>query len=283
MPSSDTTDHPHPQQPGWSVTGDWSGQLVATAVHAGHDLRPEVAGEMVLDEEVRRREEDPATDRLGALLPARLVVHRSRFEIDLNRTRDEAVYRTPDDCWGLEVWRTDPLDEAVAEGSLEVYDAFYADLAEHLDVLAARGPFVLYDVHSYNHRGDSDDGSPAPAEDNPEVNVGTGSLDRDRWAPVVDAFEESLEATPGPELDVRENVKFVGRGLAQWVHARYPDTGCVLAIEFKKVYMDELTGEIDDAAVQVLAERLAATREPVLARLASLEPAPAGSTPVTTR
>ena len=29
--------------PIYTASGDWSGQLVATAVHAGHDLRPEVA------------------------------------------------------------------------------------------------------------------------------------------------------------------------------------------------------------------------------------------------
>lgn len=38
------------------VRGDWSGQLVATAIHDGHGLRPEVAAAMVLDEATRLRE-----------------------------------------------------------------------------------------------------------------------------------------------------------------------------------------------------------------------------------
>ena len=47
----------------------------------------------------------------------------------------------------------------------------------------------------------------------------------------------------GP-LDARENVVFEGRSLAWWVHDRYPRVGCVLALEFKKTFMDEWTGEL---------------------------------------
>ena len=255
----------------FTASGDWSGQLVATAVHAGHDLRPEVAEQMILDEEVRFREEDPFTDRFIAHLPARLVVHRSRFETDLNRVREEAVYREPDDAWGLDMWRGGTLDEGIAERSLEVYDAVYDELGRRFDELAARGPFVVFDVHSYNHRRDGALEPPADPQENPEVNVGTGSLDRERWGSVVDAFMDSLAtrwtaiSDPAHRLDVRENVKFVGRGIAQWAHERYPDQAIVLAIEFKKTYMDEWTGQPDEAAVGQIAAALADTYEPVLA------------------
>ena len=53
--------------------GRWDGQFVATAIHNGHDVRPELATEFVLPEPDRLREEDPHTDRIGALLPARLA------------------------------------------------------------------------------------------------------------------------------------------------------------------------------------------------------------------
>ncbi|RIK16194.1 MAG: N-formylglutamate amidohydrolase, partial [Acidobacteria bacterium] len=104
------------------IQGDWSGQLVATAIHDGHELRPQIAAAMVLDEDVRLREEDPFTAVIGAAAPARAVALRSRFEVDLNRPRETAVYRTPEDCWGLQVWREDPLDERLVEDSLAVYD-----------------------------------------------------------------------------------------------------------------------------------------------------------------
>lgn len=240
--------------PAYSII-DAPGPVVTTAIHAGHELRPELADLVLMDEPTRLREEDPFTDRL-LVAGTRVTVHRSRFEVDLNRPRDEAVYRTPDDAWGLQVWRRPPPPEVVAR-SLEIYDSFYAALAARLDRLAERGPFAVLDIHSYNHRRD---GAPAPPGENPEVNLGTGSLDRARWAHVVDAFVDEMRAqqVAGHALDVRENVRFRGGQLARWVHERFPGTGCALALEFKKVFMDEWSGEPDDAHIAELARALSA-------------------------
>jgi N-formylglutamate deformylase len=251
------------------VRGDWSGQLVATAIHDGHGLRPDVTAAMQLDERARRREEDPHTDVIGSGAPAQVVALRSRFEVDLNRPREEAVYREPGDCWGLQVWRGRRLDNTLVQGSLEVYDAFYEDLGRRLDEVAQRGPFVVYDVHSYNHRRDGDSAEVAAAEDNPEVNLGTGTVE-DRFRPVVEAFTRSLQAqeVAGHRLDVRENVKFEGRALAWFVHGRYPGRGVCLALEFKKTFMDEWTGEVDESHLRQLQDALTATHGPVLEALA---------------
>lgn len=252
-----------------SVRGDWSGQLVATAIHGGHGLRPAVERAMVLDERARRREEDPHTDVIGSGAPAQVVALRSRFEVDLNRPREEAVYRVPEDCWGLDVWSAGALADDLVRGSLEVYDAFYADLGQRLDELAARGPFVVYDVHSYNHRRDGDSTQVAPVEENPEVNLGTGSVE-DRFRPVVDVFARTLQAeqVAGHCLDVRENVKFEGRALAWFVHGRYPGRGLCLALEFKKTFMDEWTDEVDEEHLHELQRAVTATQAPVLEALA---------------
>lgn len=221
--------------------------VIATAIHAGHDLRPEISDVMALPETVRRREEDPFTDRIAAAAPQHVVVHRSRFEVDLNRSREASVYERPDDAWGLDVWRCSLPPDAVERSRAE-YDEYYARMRTILDRIAARGPFVVLDVHSYNHRRDGRDEPPSPAEANPEVNVGTGTLDRARWGPVVDHFVDELRAVwvVGHRLDVRENVRFRGGHFASWIHDRYPDSGCALAIEFKKTFMDEWTGEVDD-------------------------------------
>ncbi len=224
---------------------------------------------MVLPEPDRLREEDPHTGRLAAALPDHVVAHRSRFEVDLNRPRDGAVYRTPADCWDLQVWRDTELPDDLVEGSLAIYDAFHADLAERLDALAASGPFVVYDVHSYNHRRDGAGAAASDPEGNPEVNVGTGSLDRSRWGHVVDAFSDALAAAPVTwgRLDVRENVRFKGGHLSRWIHARYPGTGCCLALEFRKSFMDEWTGEVDEPHLTELVAALAATVPAVEASL----------------
>lgn len=244
--------------------GDWSVPVVSTAIHNGHDLRPEFAELMILDEDDRFREEDPFTGRIAGAMPARVIVERSRFETDLNRVREKAVYRTPSDCWDLEVWSVDPLPDDVVARSLEVYDSFYAAMAERLDELAARGPFVVYDCHSYNHRRDGADQPDEPIAENPEINLGTGSVDLERFGGVVDAFRDSLLEQG---FDVRENVKFKGQALAWWVHERYPGVGCVLAIEFKKTFMDEWTGVPDDAHIERLAAALARTIPPVVKAL----------------
>jgi N-formylglutamate deformylase len=240
----------------WSFT-DGSAPVVATAIHAGHDLRPAIASCTALDDAIRRREEDPFTDRLTSVGGSAVVVHRSRFEVDLNRPRDAAVYRTPEDAWGLDLWRETPAPGEI-ERSRHLYDEFYAEFGRRLDALAARGPFVVLDLHSYNHRRDGADGPPAPEATNPEVNVGTGALDRTRWSPVVDSFLATLAARDsGRRLDVRENVRFRGGELSRWVDERYVGRGCALAIEFKKVFMDEWTGELDERHLEELRGALA--------------------------
>ena len=258
-----------PSRPVVETIGPFDEQIVATSVHAGHDLRPEIAAAIILPEEVRFREEDPFTDVIASAVSSRFVTHRSRFEVDLNRPIESAVYREPGEAWNLDIWADGRLDEDLAERSRELAAQFYAQLEERLDAVAARGPFVVYDVHSYNHRRNGADIDPRPAEEAPDVNVGTGSLDREVFGDVVDTFIAALGAqhAGGYALDVRENVVFKGRELARHVHRRYPGVGCVLALEFKKTFMDEWTGEVDRRHLEELRAALAATIGPVLEAL----------------
>jgi N-formylglutamate deformylase len=255
----------------FTINGE-PGPLVATAVHAGHDLRPEVADAIALDEATRLREEDPFTDRFTPVGDLEVVVHRSRFEVDVNRPRDGAVYTTPDRAWGLDVWDGAPPSHVV-DGSLAIYDDFYGAIEKEYDTLAAGGPFVVLDLHSYNHRRDGAGRPAAPEVANPEVNVGTGSLDREWWAPVVDRFMTELadREVRGHRLDVRENVRFRGGHFAAWTHERYPETGCVLAIELKKTFMDEWSSELDVDHLDELRGALAATAPGLRAALGELD------------
>jgi len=231
--------------------------IVATAIHSGHDLRPAIADRMMLDDATRTREEDPHTDVLIPRGSGSVIVQRSRFEMDLNRPREKAVYRTPDDSWGLVIW-DGPLCESEVETSLEQYDAFYRRLGSALDEVAERGPLVVLDLHSYNHRRGGPAAAPADPAENPELNVGTGSLDRDTWGERVDEFIEVLRAQTagGHPLDVRENVRFQGGNVSRWVNDRYEGCGFAIALEFKKVFMDEWSGEVDHHHLGELATAL---------------------------
>jgi N-formylglutamate amidohydrolase len=238
-----------------------SGPIVAAAIHDGHDLRPDVAVRVALSDEERRREEDPFTARWTGIAPHRVTVHRSRFEVDMNRPRDQAVYLLPEQAWGLRVWKS-PLPAQLLEQSLEDYDAFYAAMFDLLSDLRRRhGRFVVLDLHSYNHRRGGADVPPAPPEENPEINVGTGTMNRGRWRPVVERFLDDLRnfELDGRSLDVRENVRFRGGYFPRWIHETFPESGCALAVEVKKFFMDEWTGRPDEAAIRFVHEALAST------------------------
>lgn len=225
-----------------------TGPMVAVALHAGHDLREEVAALSALADDARLREEDPRTGEWTACAPTRVVVERSRFEVDCNRPRERAVYRVPEDAWDLPLWR-DPLPDTVADRSLELYDAFYAQLRELLaGIVEEHGYAIVLDLHSYNHRRTGPAGSPAPQDENPDVNLGTGALDGDRWGGVArECLVGLIDALPGS--DVRENAKFRGGHFSHWAAEEFGGDVCVLAIEFKKTYMDEWTGVADEAEV----------------------------------
>lgn len=244
--------------------------VVAVAVHAGHQLRDEVAERIALDEAERLLEEDPGTADWTALAGTRMVASRSRFEVDLNRPRHAAVYLRPEDAWGLRVWQSPPPPDLVAR-SLAGYDAFYHRLEELLTrAEQSFGRFVLYDLHSYNHRRSGPDAPAADPADNPDVNVGTGSMDRRRWAPVVERLLKDLGRFPFPggALDARENVRFRGGHLCRWVHQRYPETGCCIAVDVKKFFMDEHSGAVDPTLHRAVGYALAATVPGVVEELA---------------
>jgi len=242
------------------VIASGDGPIIATAIHAGHELRQQVRELTALSDEERLREEDPMTDQWLLIGDTTIGLNTSRFEVDLNRPRHSAVYVAPSDAWGLQLWNQ-PLPPDVIQGSLGIYDSFYSELEQTCDrVAAAHDRFVVLDIHSYNHRRRGPDAPVDPPSENPEINVGTGSVDQELWGGVVDAFSAALAEYPfdGGHLDVRENVRFRGGHMSRWINERYTGRGCALAIEVKKIYMDEWTGQGDESVIVSVGEALAA-------------------------
>jgi N-formylglutamate amidohydrolase len=230
--------------------------LCALAVHAGHGMRPELIPYLAIDEVTRIREEDPYTDYWASLFGNHILTRRSRFEIDLNRPLDEAICVQPEDCWNLNVWKTH-VPEQMYRTSFAEHGLFYKMLRGVLSQLEQEfGRFVVLDFHSYNHRRTGPNGLPAQQETNPDINIGTGSMDRALWAPVVDGFVEALRGFDfdGHGLDVRENINFRGRYVSEFVHKNFPKSGCALAIEVKKFFMNEWSGVADASAIRLLAD-----------------------------
>ncbi len=250
-----------------SVKGD--SPLIATAIHDGHDLRDEVADILHLSERDRLREEDPYTSSWVDVADTRIVALRSRFEVDLNRPRDKAVYVTPEDCWGLDVWKTKPSEELISR-SLDEYDSYYSFIKDLFTRTQEKfGKFVVFDIHSYNHKRNGPDAPPDSTADNPEVNIGTGTLDRTKWGSLIDRLIDDLRSFDfmGRRLDVRENIKFKGGNQVEWIHDNFPDSGCGLAIEFKKFWRNEWTGEKDIEQIEAIHRALSSTVPGVLEEL----------------
>jgi hypothetical protein len=254
------------------------GPLIATAIHAGHEVRRELLPLLALDDAARLREEDPFTDSWVDIVPSWIVDTHSRFEVDLNRPRDEAVYTSPEMAWGLNLWKV-PLSATHIIHSLGEYDDFYRELDKLLSHVAGRyRHFVVLDLHAYNYRRQGPDLPPDDPLTHPEVNIGTGSLDRVRFSGVVERFIQDLHAFDflGRHLDVRENVKFKGRQLAGWIHQRFPQSACVLAVEFKKFFMDEWTGEGYAKEVRAIHDALQSTLPGIMEELKRMEQDDAG-------
>jgi len=231
--------------------------IIAAAIHDGHHIAASLLGHMHLQEHERFREEDPYTAYVADLPVSRIIVETSRFQTDLNRRREEAVYRDPDDAWGMTVWQP-MLPELVVNQLLAEYDRFYADVAQLIQWTIERfGKFVVLDVHSYNHRRETPLATASIGE-NPEVNVGTAH-NHEQWKGLGQQFTRFLahHQIDGMSIDVRENVKFKGGGFSEWINRNYGEHGCVLSLEFKKTFMDEWTGRVDIVHLRQLRSMLA--------------------------
>ncbi len=227
--------------------------ILATAIHAGHEMPFELQAICGIDDAQRLQEEDPYTDEFASLFPNSIAVHSSRFTVDLNRNRAKAVYLHPDDCWGLPVRSAEVPPELISRLYRE-YDQWY----RHLDFLLQRlwqnnSFLIVLDLHSYNHRRGGPNAMPDPQEGNPDIIIGRSNLIPKHHPAAAELCRLiNGESFMGKPLDCRMDIKFTGGYLSRALNAKYPDRLLCLAIEFKKMFMDEWTGKLDRVALDEL-------------------------------
>lgn len=241
---------PKPHIHNWEISRN-DGPVIATSVHSGNEVRPDLADRLALTREERFREEDPLTDVLAGVGDQTFRARTSRFEIDLNRPEHEAVYLEPSDAWGLDIWKEKPTDAMVRE-SLQARSEFYAMMKVWIeDSISRYGRIFLIDLHSFNHRRDGKNADPSPMDSNPDIDLGVTTADLDRFGSLADSFEAGLQGTAGGrQLDIRRNVRFIDGGhWPEWVYAEYGSDVCTITVEDKKIFMDEWTGLAD---IQIL-------------------------------
>jgi N-formylglutamate amidohydrolase len=250
--------------------------LLACAIHNGHKLSEVFEQRIAISEAEQLREEDPFTGMWTGISGNRIIAHHSRFEFDLNRPPEKAVYLKPSDAWGLKVWKN-KLSFSMVSKSLQNYSEIYQNF--HLaitDLVNRFGGLVVYDLHSYNHRRNGPDAPPEDPAQNPEINIGTGTMDREYWGGLVDRFKSDLQQHDflDRQLDVRENIKFKGGYFPRWIHQNFDQKVCCLSIEVKKFFMDEWTGEPDHAIINAVKKALESTVPGVLEELAKRKELP---------
>lgn len=221
---------------------------VCGAVHDGHQFRRDLWDNCFHSEYDRWFEEDPCTKEFIKSHTIVIAGCDSRFEYDLNRDPDNAIY---EDAWGKKLWKT-PLPEASKKLSLQKHQNFYKITHALIKKLEEKfGVVVVYDMHSYNWRRWD--------REVPVINIGTANIDNKRFGENAEAWRNALSNLKLPhniEATSKINDTFQGNGyFLKYITQHFKNT-LVLATEFKKIYCDELNQVIFPEVVSAIETQL---------------------------
>jgi uncharacterized protein (TIGR02421 family) len=221
--------------------------FVCFAIHNGHNLRNELKQKCLLSDFERWQEEDPETANFISSLPIVISANDSRYEYDLNRNEENAIY---DQAWGKEVWKQS-LTKNEKGISLQKHRNFYELVYALIQKLESKfKAVVVYDIHSYNYK--------RYENATPVFNLGTERIDKNKYARYVNYWLKELRKIdlPGIENTTEENDIFKGKGyLLEFITSKFQNT-LVFATEVKKIYCNEESGEIYPLVIEELTEHL---------------------------
>ena len=221
---------------------------VCGAVHDGGQFRKSLWDNCLHSDYERWYEEDPCTKEMVQSHPVVIAGCDSRFEYDLNRGPDNAIY---DDAWGKRLWK-EPLAIEEKEHSLSKHSSFYE--VTHALIAKIEGKYgraIVFDMHSYNwKRWD---------REVPTWNLGTTRIDNERYGTMVEAWKERLsqmDLPNGINSTSAVNNTFYGKGYFLGYITQHFKNTLVLATEIAKVYCDEYSGVIYPEVVRSVEEHL---------------------------
>ncbi len=222
--------------------------FVCGAVHDGHQFRKSLWENCLHTEYERWYEEDPCTKQMVNSFPIVIAGCDSRFEYDLNREPEHAIY---EDAWGKRLWKKN-LSKEEKKASLQKHTNFYRVVHELISKLETDfKKVIVFDMHSYNwKRWD---------REVPVWNLGTANIDTVRYGSLVEKWRiklGSMQLPNGIKSTSKVNDTFQGNGyFLKYITQNFKDT-LVLATEISKIYCDELTGVIYPEVVQSVEEHL---------------------------
>lgn len=228
------------EEPFHAVAADYSFSLkidqysyyICAAIHDGHQFRKELWDNCLHTEYDRWYEEDPATKQMIQQHPIVIAGCDSRFEYDLNRAPDVAVY---EDAWGKQLWKA-PLKHKLKEDSLTKHANFYTVVHELIHKIESKyNAAIVYDIHSYNWRRWD--------RSVPVVNLGTTNIDHEKYSSFAESWCMMLSQIKLPHEIITTtgiNDTFYGKGyFLKYITDHFENT-LVLATEFSKIYCHEL-------------------------------------------
>ncbi|MEE9350092.1 MAG: N-formylglutamate amidohydrolase [Flavobacteriaceae bacterium] len=205
---------------------------VCGAVHDGHQFRKSLWLNCLHTEYERWYEEDPYTKQMIQSHPIVIAGCDSRFEYDLNRDPESAIYA---DAWGKKLWKL-PLSQKEKNTSLQKHDNFYKVVYALINKLEQlHSNVIVYDMHSYNWK--------RWTREVPTFNLGAENVEMKQFGHHVEAWRETLsqiELPNGIKSSALINDVFKGHGyFLKFITLTFKNT-LVLATEVSKVYCDEL-------------------------------------------
>jgi uncharacterized protein (TIGR02421 family) len=221
--------------------------FAAFAIHNGHNLRKNLKENCLLSDFERWQEEDPFTLNFISSLPIVIAANDSRYEYDLNRNEENAIYQ---EAWGKKVWNKD-LPNKETQISLRKHHNFYRVVHALINKLESKfGATVVFDIHSYNYKRYN--------QSTPVFNLGTQNINRTKYSRYINYWLKELEKIKLPGIDnkVKENDVFKGNGyLLEYITQNFQNT-LVFATEIKKVYCNEETGDSYPMVIDELTQQL---------------------------
>ncbi len=222
--------------------------FVCGAVHDGHQFRQSLWDNCLHTEYERWYEEDPCTKQMVNGFPIVIAGCDSRFEYDLNRPPETAIFDT---AWGKQLWKN-ALPNSETQHSLAKHANFYKVVNALIAKLESNfRNVIVFDMHSYNwKRWD---------REVPVWNLGTTNVDNNRYGTIIESWRAKLGAMQLPngiQSTSKINDTFQGNGyFLKYITQNFKNT-LVLATEISKIYCDELSGVIYPEVVKSVENQL---------------------------
>lgn len=219
----------------WKISIREYAPLICVALHDGSGFPHELEKHSLLPPEDRIFEEDPHTAKLVESQPVVISGGDSRYYYDLNRAPAHCDQTT---VFGRRIWKEDihPLSSQAKQRHAVFYEIIRALVGKIVDLF---GYCLIVDIHSYNYSRID--------RETPLFNLGTTQFKRKEEYLFVCQWKRVLADInfPGMKHLVAENDVFEGKGyFLQWMQREFPNTCLTVPLDIKKIYCDEVTGEI---------------------------------------